>query len=65
MRAVNDFGYSIHGQLNYSNLIGDLRNILDVSISTELVILVPVMKDECKVMMWKINDDCVEIWNKR
>jgi hypothetical protein len=35
MRTVKEFRYSIHGQLNYSNLISDLRHILDVSISTK------------------------------
>jgi hypothetical protein len=65
MRKVKDFRYSIHGQLNNSNLISYFRHILDVSISTEWVILVPMMKDECEAMIWKLDDDCVGIRNKR
>jgi hypothetical protein len=40
--------------------MNDLRHILDASISTEWVILVPVMKVECETMIWK-SDDCAGI----
>jgi hypothetical protein len=58
MRTVKEFRYSIHGQLNYSNLISDLRHILDVSISTKWVILVPMMKDKCEAMIWETGWLC-------